>query len=94
MATTRILKYKLNGFGTATKITCRRYRILDVQKQGLDLVCWIETRDDYPETTTELVSVGTGWEVPTDVMEYTKYIKTVQDAAGFVWHFYELQSGH
>lgn len=94
MATTRILKYTMNGLGSTTRITCRRYRILDIQPQGYDLVCWIETRDDFPETTTEIASVGTGWEIPSDVMCDARYLKTVQDVNGYVWHFYELLSGH
>ena len=94
MATTRILKYKLNGVGVPTKITCHRSRILDIQIQGDDFVCWIETSDDSPATTTEIVSVGTGWEISSDIMKYTKYLKTIQDPYGFVWHFYELLSGH
>lgn len=93
MATTRILKYNVNS-GYPTKITCRRNRLLDIQLQGQSLVCWMETRDDLPETTTELVVIGTGWEVPSDVMRDTKYIKSVQDYFGFVWHFYEMLSGH
>ena len=52
MGITRILKYPVKGKGEVTTITCQRYRLLDIQLQGLELVCWIETRDDYPETTT------------------------------------------
>jgi hypothetical protein len=57
-------------------------------------MCWIETRDDCPETTIELISIGTGWEVPSEVMDGSFYFKTVQDALGYVWHFYELDSIH
>ncbi len=94
MSTTRILKYPVKGNGEVTKITCRRRRLLDIQPQGYELMCWVETRDDLPETTTELVSIGTGWSLPSDVMDDTLYFKTVQDANGYVWHFYELLSGH
>lgn len=94
MATTKILKYKLNGLGNPTRITCRRSLILDIQTQEGDMVCWIETRDDLPETTTEIVSIGTGWEIPSDIMCDTRHLKTVQDYNGYVWHFYELLSGH
>jgi len=94
MSTTRIFKYPVNGNGEVTRITCRRHRLLDVQLQGHDLMCWIETRDDCPETTTELISVGTGWEVPSEVMDGSFYFKTAQDALGYVWHFYELDSIH
>lgn len=90
MSTTRILKYPVNGNGAVTSITCRRHRLLDIQPQGLELMCWIETRDDSPETTTELIAVGTGLEMPSDIMDSAFYFKTVQDASGCVWHFYEL----
>lgn len=93
MNTTRILKYPVNREGL-THITCRRYRLLDIQLQGRELMCWVETRDDMPETTTELASVGTGWEMPSDVMNGAFYFKTVQDEDGYVWHFYELESLH
>lgn len=94
MSTTRILKYKLNCIGNPTRITCRRNRILDIQIQEGDMVCWIETRDDLLETTTEIVPIGTGWEIPSDVMSHTNYLKTIQDPYGYVWHFYEVLSGH
>ena len=94
MSTTRILKYPVNEHGGVIRITCRRHKLLDIQPQGFELMCWVETRDDLPETTTELVSVGTGWEMPSDIMDGARYFKTVQDVNGFVWHFYELLSVH
>lgn len=90
LSMTRIYKYPVQGNGVMTSITCRRSRLLDIQRQGLELVCWVEIRDDMPETTTQLVSIGTGWDIPSEDLEGAKYFKTVQDAAGFVWHFYEL----
>lgn len=93
MSSTRIYKYPVAGEGAVTPIVCRRSRLLDIQLQGYEMVCWIETRDDYPETTTELVSFGTGWPIPTDLIGDMRYFKTVQDAAGFVWHFYEVLEG-
>lgn len=94
MSVTKIIKFQVMGEGRPISITCRMNRILDIQLQGQSLVCWIETRDELPETTTEIVSVGTGWEIPSDVIMDSRYIKTVQDADGYVWHFYELLSGH
>lgn len=90
MGITKILKYPIKGNGEVNMITCRRRRLLDIQSQGHTLMCWIETCDDMPETTTELVSIGTGWEIPSEVMDRAFYFKTVQDAAGYVWHFYDL----
>ena len=90
MSNIRILKYPVNGSGEVTRITCRRKRLLDIQRQNLDLVCWIETDDSLPETTTELVCIGTGWSVDADIFKDLKYLKTVQDTSGYVWHFYEI----
>lgn len=91
---TKILKYPVKGNGQVTSITCRRHRLLDIQPQCDGLMCWIETRDDLPETTTELMSIGTGWELPNAVLENAFYFKTVQDIAGYVWHFYEIDGNH
>lgn len=88
MSTTRILKYPVLG-GSVTTITCRRRRLLDIQLQRGELVCWIETSDDSPEITTKLLSVGTGWDIPAEMLNEATYFKTVQDDYGYVWHFYD-----
>lgn len=88
MSTTRILKYPVLG-GSVTTITCRRRRLLDIQLQRGELVCWIETSDDSPEITTKLLSVGTGWDMPAEMLNEATYFKTVQDDYGYVWHFYD-----
>lgn len=93
MSTTRIFKYPLVGEGIINPIVCKRSRLLDIQLQGYEMMCWVETRDDLPEVTTELIGFGTGWPIPADLFDGMKYLKTVQDAAGFVWHFYELLEG-
>lgn len=84
----KILKYTVKGCGATTSITCRKHRLLDIQSQGDDLVCWIETKDNYPETTIKFLSVGTGWELPSDLIRGFSYFRTVQDSQGYVWHFY------
>lgn len=93
MGAIRIYKYPVAGNGTVTPIVCRKNRLLDIQLQGCEMMCWIETNDKLPETTTELVSFGTGWPIPEELISTMRYFKTVQDAAGFVWHFYELLEG-
>ena len=90
---TRIYKYPVIGDGQINKITCGRVKLLDIQLQGMEMVCWVETGDDIPVTTTELVGFGTGWPIPSEICGQMKYFKTVQDAAGFVWHFYEIPEG-
>ena len=88
MSTIRILKYPVMG-GSVTTITCRRRRLLDIQFQRGELVCWIKTNDDSPEITTKLLSVGTGWDIPAKMLNGATYFKTVQDDYGDVWHFYD-----
>ena len=90
MGTTKILKYKVFGEGVPTSITCHKARLLDIQLQRGDMVCWVETNDDLPKSTTKLISLGTGWDVPSKFMDGTRYFKTVQDTYGYVWHFYEI----
>lgn len=93
MSTTRIYKYPVEGEGVPNQIVCGRVKLLDIQLQGNQMMCWVETRDDLPVSTTELIGFGTGWPIPTEIIGKMKYFKTVQDAAGFVWHFYELLEG-
>lgn len=38
--------------------------------------------------TTEIVAWGTGWPLPDDVYYRTDYLGTVEDGAGFVWHYF------
>ena len=88
MNTTRILKYSLIPGAASTEITCKVRKLLDIQTQKGKPVIWIETADDIPEQTFHIVAVGTGWELPTDIMRDMKYIASVQDSEGFVWHYY------
>ena len=88
----RIFKYPINNQAVTT-ITCRRKRFLDIQSQNGNLVCWIEIDDDSPEIMTTLVQIGTGWEIPSEFMNGAKYLKTIQDNFGYVWHFYEVLGG-
>ena len=89
MGNVRVLKFPVSGYGTEQTFRCKRSRLLDIQAQGDQLVCWVETRDEFPESEVALISVGTGWEVPSDVLAGYVYFKTVQDCCGLVWHFYE-----
>ena len=53
---------------------------------------WIETADDAPERTFDVLAFGTGWDLPTDIMREMQYVGTAQDAAGLVWHYYIMES--
>lgn len=87
---TKIYKYPVLGEGVLNPIVCGKVKLLDIQLQGYEMMCWVETRDDFPVTTTNLIGFGTGWAIPSEIIDEMKYFKTVQDAAGFVWHFYEV----
>lgn len=93
MSTIKIYKYPVFGEGQLNKITGNIVRLLDIQLQGVSMMCWAETRDDAPEVTRRLVGIGTGWATPSELYEEMKYFKTVQDACGFVWHFFEIPEG-
>lgn len=93
MSATLIYKYPVYGDGQISQITCGKVQLLDIQLQGDQMMCWVETRDDFPVTTTELISFGTGWPIPANLIGKMKYFRTVQDAAGLVWHFYEMPEG-
>lgn len=93
MSAVKIYKFPVHGDGRVSQIKCGRVKLLDIQLQNNQMVCWVETRDDFPVTTTELIAFGTGWPVPVELIEKMRYFKTVQDAYGFVWHFYEVPEG-
>ena len=89
MGNIRILKFPVFGSGGETTFQCKRSRLLDIQLQGDQLVCWVETRDEFPMSEIKIMSIGTGWEVPSELLCGYIYFKTVQDCEGYVWHFYE-----
>lgn len=91
MGNVQILKFPVSGNGLVSSFRCKRSRLLDIQCQKGSLVCWVETRDEFPESEVRLIGIGTGWEVPSDLLSGAVYFKTVQDDDGYVWHFYELR---
>lgn len=90
---TYIYKYPVVGEGIPNRIQCKKEKLLDIQLQDDQMMLWVETDDELPVTTTELIGLGTGWPISTEAIQYMRYFKTVQDAFGLVWHFYELMEG-
>lgn len=84
----KIYKYFVGREGLKTEHTGKFSKLLAIQAQGNGVYAWFEISDDAPMVTVEIISVGTGWEVPDDVMAGRKYFGTVQDSDGFVWHYY------
>lgn len=93
MSTKAILKYPLHEGQVPTEIRCRFVRLLDIQVQRSITTAWILTDDSVPEVEVELIPIGTGWEIPSDVMDQVEHVKTVQDAYGFVWHYHMKKCG-
>lgn len=92
MGNVKILKFPVKGYGLVSSFRCKRSRLLDIQLQGPNMMCWVETRDEFPESEVSLISIGTGWEVPSEEITGAVYFKTVQDYDGYVWHFYEMRN--
>ena len=77
-----IYKYKLNF--DVTTITAPIEAILDVQWQsGTGPVLWATVDTEKPDKTIYVGTVGTGWSLPWGI---DRYIGTVQDDMGYVWH--------
>ena len=88
MSTQRILKYHLHDGQVPTEIKCRFARVLDIQVQHSAVTAWVLTDDSVPEVEIELIPVGTGWEIPSEILDKLEYLKTVQDDYGYVWHYH------
>lgn len=88
MGMQKILKYPLMEGEQATKIKCKFVRLLDIQLQSDKTVAWILNDSKAPEATIMITPVGTGWRVPSGVLDGMEYVKTVQDKYGLVWHYY------
>lgn len=83
----KILKYKLPINGGREVIRCGLGRWLEVQPQNGWPHVWVMTDDNAPQIDYEIISVGTGWELP-DTFSEGNYLGTAQDSAGFVWHYF------
>ena len=88
MSIKRILKFPLRPGEIPTDIKCNFVGLLDIQVQRSIVTAWVVTDNNAPEITLQIIPLGTGWEIPSDILESLEYIKTVQDTAGFVWHYY------
>lgn len=85
----KIYKYELPVDGGIITIKECILQTLRVQEQNGKPVLWAivdpETKAAY---STEIVAIGTGWELPTGLKDY---IGTAQDEYGFVWHYFSLK---
>lgn len=83
-----IHKFALNGTRGTLFTSCAGGKIISAGVQNIDdLVVWVEVDTSVRGLQQYLVNVyGTGWELPEDP---GRFIATVQDNNGFVWHIYE-----
>ena len=79
-----IYKYHLN-LTEENVVEAQFERLLDVQFQYGQLVAWAIINDRQPESKVLFKIFGTGWETE----DFSgKYLKRLQDSAGFVWHIF------
>lgn len=85
----KIYKYKLPVNGGIITIDDCIVEILDLQAQDGIPTMWAVVHDDSKMVNPiEIVAIGTGWTVPTGV---DKYLGTVQDGLGYVWHYFSIE---
>lgn len=87
----RIFKYELPRDGEVVTINANVIKWLDVQEQDGQPMIWAVVDQDedtaYPLSEYEIIAWGTGWEFP-DELDRCRYMGTVQDGAGYVWHYF------
>lgn len=80
--------YKYNISSTQNTLILRKgAQILSVGYQGLRMMLWAVVDTDAPQQNREVLVLGTGWN--TDLQEHHKFIGTLQDNVGFVWHVFD-----
>ena len=83
----KIFKYKLPRDGEVITITANIWKWLEIHEQDGWPHIWAIVDDEGQEREYEIVAWGTGWEWPEE-MNYTSYLGTAMDFAGYVWHYF------
>lgn len=81
-----IHKYTLHGTGETIVQGHAGARFLSAGNQPGVIVVWAEVDDEMYLTNYNLCVYGTGWELSENEK---RFIGTVQDTDGYVWHIYE-----
>ena len=85
----KIYKYELPVDGGIITIKQCIIKILNIQEQnGIPMMWAIVDPDDEVIEPLEIIAIGTGWELPTELDDY---LGTAQDEYGFVWHYFSLK---
>lgn len=84
----KIYKYKLGMDGEIVDIKAPIVKFLNVKFQpGEGIVIWAEVDDAYDEVETQIIAIGTGWDIPEQIAHWN-YLGTELDGYGYVWHYY------
>ena len=85
----KIYKYELPVDGGVITIKQCIIKILSIQEQNGKPMMWaIVDPDNEVVEPLEIVAIGTGWELPTELEDY---LGTAQDRYGFVWHYFAVK---
>ena len=87
----RILKYRLPRDGEVFRISANVWKWLEVHEQDGWPHIWAIVDDEGQEREYEIVAWGTGWDWPEE-MNWTSYLGTCIDFAGYVWHYFMQES--
>ena len=83
----KIFKYRLPRDGEVIHINANVWKWLDIHEQNGWPHIWAIVDDEGQEREYEIVAWGTGWEWPEE-MNWTSYLGTCMDFAGYVWHYF------
>lgn len=83
----KIFKYRLPRDGEVVRINANVWKWLEIHEQNGWPHIWAIVDDEGQEREYEIVAWGTGWEWPEE-MNYTSYLGTAMDFAGYVWHYF------
>ena len=82
-----IYKYTLDNFGKIRLPS--KHEFLTVQMQNSKATFWFKVDTNSSDCEKFYVMYGTGWEINEYDSTSEKYIVTVQNEHGFVWHIFE-----
>jgi hypothetical protein len=84
-----IWKYCLPVDGASIEIDDYIIEVLHIERQDGYPTMWaVVDPERTGEQITEVVSWGTGWDLPEDVWQTCAYWGTCGDGAGYIWHYF------
>lgn len=83
-----IWKYVLPVNGGRRKIAEAVIQPLRVVLQNGQPTLWAIVDPDKNVTPTEIIAVGTGWDLSDEILYNYSYYGTCEDASGYVWHYF------